>query len=125
MKIFERDEKINFVDDYNVFVGFDYSPCCCEHYGWTITKECPTNDIDLTKLVTDPHLDFSLYRFDTTFYKIVINELSCDTGVGAIFRLINGNIEELFLTLWNYHNGYYTHGFEMCEGETKLFVGHI
>jgi len=26
MKTFERNGKVNFVDDYNVFVGFDYSP---------------------------------------------------------------------------------------------------
>ena len=33
MKIFERDGKINFVDDNNVFVGFDYSRSCWIQHG--------------------------------------------------------------------------------------------
>ena len=35
MKIFIKDGKTNFVDDNNVFVGWDdQSICCCEYAGW-------------------------------------------------------------------------------------------
>jgi len=70
-------------------------------------------------------LDFSLYKFDTTFYNTLDNHHIYECGGSAVFRLIDVNNEELFLTLWNCHNGYYAHGFEMCDGETKLFGEHL
>lgn len=36
MKIFERDGKINFVDENNVLLGYDMSQDCCEHADWFI-----------------------------------------------------------------------------------------
>ncbi len=32
MKIFNKDRKINFVDDNNVLVGFDNESCCCDYH---------------------------------------------------------------------------------------------
>lgn len=41
-----------------------------------------------------------------------------DEGGVAVFRLVRGE-DQRFLTLWNMHNGYYSHGFEMeTNGET-------
>ncbi len=38
-----------------------------------------------------------------------------DGGGMIIFRLVNG-CEEKFLHLYNVHNGYYSHGFEVKVG---------
>ena len=125
MKVFEQNGKINFVDDHNVFVGFDYNRCCCEQFGWVLTKKCPTQKVDVTKLVTKSYLNPYSYRFDTSFFKGLQNDTFYDAGGGAIFRLINEKNKEYFLTIWNNHNGYYAHGFEMCDNEVKLFGGHL
>ena len=30
------------------------------------------------------------------------------------------NTEEIFLTIWNHHNGYYSHGFDFTDSEGKI-----
>lgn len=32
IKLFETGTKLNFIDDCNAFVGFDFEQGCCEHY---------------------------------------------------------------------------------------------
>jgi len=39
MKLFEKDCKINFVDEDSVFVGYDMCGQCCERFGWYIASE--------------------------------------------------------------------------------------
>ena len=108
MKIFEQNGKVNFVDDANVFVGFDYQQDCCESFGWSLTNEPPK------ALEVGPHgIDPTGYNFDTAFFDDRVPE-SCyvEDGGLAIFRLTRGETA-IYLTLWNSHNGYYGHGFEM------------
>lgn len=116
MKIFERDGKINFVDDRNVFVGFDYEHSGSEFFGWSITRERAERLQD-----GDPEMDVTGYVFDTSFFEDhLYRNIDMDDGGVAVFRLVRGG-EQLFLTLWNAHNGYYHHGFEMeTNGETVL-----
>ena len=111
MKIFERDGKVNFVDDNNVFVGFDYYQTCCENFGWCLTREFPE------KLQGgESGIDPAGFQFDTDYFEI---EREGDYGGAAIFRLTKDK-EEIFLMLWNDHNGFYAHGFEMKSGDKEL-----
>jgi len=106
MRVFERGNRINFVDDNNVFVGFDNESYCCEHWGYMVTEKIPTEvDEDLKIAATG-------YNFDTKFFaepKNTVDDYSEDNM--ATFRLVKDD-KELFLTLFNCHNGYYGHGFE-------------
>jgi hypothetical protein len=120
MKIFERDYKINFVDDNNVFVGFDNDQNCCEDFGWKITKEFPA---DCFK-ESEEEINLDGFQFDVAYFKKVIESDTLDTIEAVVFRLTNGN-EEIFLTLWNHHNGYYSHGFEMKAGDECIFSGDL
>ena len=119
MKIFERDGKINFVDDNNVFVGFDYSQSCCEYFGWSLTKEFPT---DFWKGENGINPDG--YRFDREYFKDEVPGLDVDAGGVVVFRLVKEE-DQIFLMLWNSHNGYYGHGFSMECGEESLHAGCI
>jgi len=115
MKIFEKNGKINFVDDNNVLVGFDYGQSCCENFGWMITQTKPKEkDQEHEK-----NEGADGFNFDTEFM-----ETSSDSNGGGqvSFRLIGDNGER-FLTLWNYHNGYYSHGFEMEHGDRAIHQG--
>ena len=120
MKIFERDEKANFVDDNNVLVGFDNWQLCCESFGYFLSRKVPTKiDEGAEDINTDG------FNFDTSFFREVPPAEEClDAGGMAVFRLTKG-AEEIFLTLHNTHNGYYSHGFSMDVGGKRIFGGGL
>lgn len=119
MKIFENGEcwgaKINFVDDKNCFIGFDYSQSCCESFGYFLTRSMPVPDVDTAESDKLEGTDFPGYNFDTSFNKCELYP-DGDGGGSVTFRLANDSAEEMFLTLYNHHNGYYGHGWDMRIG---------
>jgi hypothetical protein len=119
--------KVNFVDDNNVLVGYDFAGNCCEDFGWYIhDKVGRTNGEDpiFSDSIDQTALNESLkdWTFDTTFF----DELSNGDGYVqenfAVFRLVNGD-NELFLHLYNSHNGYYGHGFDFSVDEKIIKTG--
>lgn len=118
MKILDDNEgwgsKVNFVDDNNVVLGYDLSQDCCEHADWfiadQITPECKEREGE------KPNLDG--WNFDVDFYKR-IDGCEFEEGGMAVFRITNGDAEK-FIHLFNSHNGYYSHGFELEVGGTKV-----
>lgn len=123
--------KVNFVDQNNVFLGYDMNQSCCEHAGWFISN----TPIDLRNLSaehkdaiqndtgkehdTDELKDFV---FDTEFFQ----EYECDSdytfdsGGAVVFRIFNPKSRkrvkpEKFICLFNCQNGYYSHGFEFLD----------
>jgi hypothetical protein len=126
-KIFEKDGKINFVDDKNVLVGFDYQQSCCESFGYFISELEPVNVETINfdhepiggdyNVINCSEFDFSGYNFDTNYYS---------GGVGndsVIFKITN-NEKPLYLCLYNHHNGYYGHGFHM-EHSGKIIASGV
>lgn len=114
MKIFDQTEafpgKVNFVDENNVCLGYDMDCCCCEDADWfIIDKEVEIYDVERFRF------DVEDYVFDPTYFEQVdCSEL--DEGGMVRFRLVNGN-NELFIHIYNCHNGYYGHGFEFKIGD--------
>jgi hypothetical protein len=115
MKIFERDSKINFVDDNNVLVGFDSYQCCCESFGWCLSRY-PLKGYNYEVEEGNHGICPDGFQFDPSYF------MEKDESVE--FRLVKGD-EEIFLLLWNSHNGYYGHGFEMTCGNERLHGGCI
>ena len=114
MKVFEEDGKINFVDVNNVFVGYNISQGCCEHADWFIADkiiECLPEDLATMKCT---NLDG--YVFDKSFFREVTGSDFQD-GKMVVFRLVNVFLGNRYLHLFNCHNGYYGHGFEMKVGD--------
>lgn len=136
MKTFEADSKINFVDDNNVFVGFSYDSCCCEQFGHYFHRT-----LGVTPDMAAPVEDFDTegYQFDKTFCEET--ESGGDSGGKATFRLTRPTTptrskkaakrkgpvtcEVLYLTIYNHHNGYYSHGFEMKVGDKTVKTGSL
>ena len=125
MRVFESSEtcKLNFIDDKNVFVGFDFGQNCCESFGYKITKEEPTSFERLENTESLDSVDFPGFNFDTT-YKREHDENGVD-GQAVTFKVLNDAGEALFVSLMNSHNGYYSHGFDMKIGETTVFEGSL
>lgn len=124
VKIFDRQEpfdtKVNFVDENGVVLGYDMVGTCCEDFGWYISDM--SQGEELTPI---PNLDS--YRFDTKYFENKsINEI-CDIKSLIIFRIVDkqGSLPPLFIHLYNYHNGYYAHGFEFTHNLKLIQEGGI
>lgn len=113
MKIFHKGYRMNFVDNNNVFVGWDDSTDCCERHDWELE---PSN-------LTPEELED--YNWDPEFFEEGHAGDECESGGFVRFRATNSVGEELFLTLSNYHNGYYSHGFTMHGGQGVIHYGSL
>lgn len=111
MLIKETEDKVNFIDKNDNFVGYDMYGQCCEYFGWYVT-DCLSED---TKT---ENLNLEGYYFDTQVEPIDVNG-DFDSGGCVAFRCVNDNNEVRYLHLFNDHNGYYSHGWDSsfgCEG---------
>lgn len=121
MKKFDRDGRVNFVDVNNVFVGYDMGQDCCENADYLLSPMLPNGQsIYEADLEACPEEGLDSYIFDPTF--IQTNTVSgLDQGNSVTFRMTSLDAEaeycEVFLTLFNSHNGYYGHGFEFKIGD--------
>lgn len=123
MIIFERDHKTNFVDRNNVFVGFDSEQHCCEKFGYCLSYFEP-NDKNYNDNESEIMLSLDQYDFDRNYFKEIYGENN-DEWAGVVFRLTNSYNSEIFLILYNAHNGYYSHGFHMDVGGIQLRSGRL
>ena len=129
MKLFIRSdewsERWNFVDDNNVVLGYCAEPCCCEHFGFKIISGGAEvadhkTDIEATNAVLDG------FEFDPEFAEVAnASEEDSDQCSGvAEFRATRGDAE-IRIRLFNYHNGYYSHGFAFSRGESEIRSGYL
>jgi len=120
MEIFERDGKINFVDENDIFIGFDYEQDCSESFGYYFTNMNPSeiefdNECRTVEGIKD-------YVFDPTFFKEI---KGCDPeDNAAVFMMVNDK-DVKYLVIYNSHNGYYSHGFAMSKREVILYDGDL
>ncbi len=127
MKIFNNgsgwESKVNFVDINNVLVGYDTDQSCCEHAGWYISRE-KRLDIDDGKTIAETDID--KHNFDPNYFEEVSGADVEDGGM-VRFKLINPNdpIDELYLHIFNSHNGYYGHGFIVTHSGTVIQSGTL
>lgn len=128
MIVFDRNDKINFVDENNVVVGFDNVKKCCETFDYYITPLLTFN-----KQIKTSNPNLTNYRFDPTFFK----EKSIENDENntpnekqrrrqtqttyTVFRLYSIDKQpDLYLILYNSQNKrYYSHGFE-CKVNGKV-----
>lgn len=121
MKKFDKDGKINFVDENNVLVGFCSQSCCCEDFGWGYYRSIPEKYEDLYKNISDDY-DIEQFSFDKDF--ILHVDSSCEDGGTVVFKLVS-ETETLYLAFWNHHNGYYSHGLTMTDGANEIFSEYL
>jgi hypothetical protein len=129
--VFEDMDRVNFIDSNNVLVGFEAEQQCCEEFGYFILDKVDISKDHLTK--KDNYIDaerstieYPGYLFDQDFL-YTVGYSSCgyeDTQV-AVFRLTNDDDKELFLHIFNTHNGYYSHGFFMDQNGEEIKSGSI
>ncbi len=67
MKFFEAKGSWNWVDENNVFLGFEVDGNCCAIHGWYLTDEVPTSDKEPDAKFSQPKFDWKPWRFDPSF----------------------------------------------------------
>ena len=113
MLVKEENGSINFIDEEDNFVGFRSDQCCCENFGWHITD---SNDEHINIVENDS--DFlSGFLFNTNKEPTESADSGYGDGGSVAFQLVNYQTKEtLCLTLYNHHNGYYSHGWQSSFG---------
>lgn len=120
MQIFERGNKINFVDEANVYLGYDMEQSCCESADWFIA-DTPQESIPEHDREGVP--DLKGFLFDVSFFKLVEGG-DFEEGGMAIFRIVSGD-KEKFIHIFNAQNGYYGHGFDFVIGGNTTREGTL
>lgn len=116
------NDKVNFVDENDVFVGYDLVQCCCEYADWYLSFNKQNDKIDdVDHIVNSQSWDVSGYVFDTNYF----NEKSIGESTLVEFRLVKPQSKNIYLTLFNVQNGYYSHGFEAKIKDVVWKEGYI
>lgn len=116
------NSSINFIDSNDVFAGYGMSQGCCENFGWKVLD--PKNLIVLNSESSDlEHCNKVLAGYD--FTKEFNETYAGDYEEGGFieFPMVDKEGNKLTLSFYNYHNGYYSHGFEFKNGEEVIVEG--
>lgn len=132
MKVIESENSVNFVDQNNVFVGYELGSFCCEWADWfisdSVTEKVPVNYSQEIEANLNKVKDLDEYIFDKEFLKIEdnykVNDGSMNNDYRIIFRL-TAEDKEKFLYLFNVQNGYYSHGFTVKIDDKVFKEGEI
>lgn len=112
-------KSINWVDDDNRLVGFDYEVECCENFGYFFSKAETTEEAivedENQKSNEFPKTGMENARFAKKNPEIFDSH--------AFFEIENS--EWKFLVLYNFHNGYYAHGFSVSQNGKEIFFDSI
>ena len=131
---------VNIIDKNDVFVGYDVNASCCEYanIGFSYFKPKSWTEVDADHenfkgiKIQQPQWDSNItfepdflvdYEFDPIF--IIQNEAGEDDGNMVTFRCTRHKSKNIYLTLFNVHNGYYSHGFSMNYGTDIIYKDHI
>ena len=117
-------EKWNWVDENNVVLGFDAGQCCCEIFGSYYHTD-PKKPRETAIELSDDDLEG--YRFDPEFHESG-NLDDLEEGGSFTVKLVDStgasHQPDVYLTIYNGHNGYYSHGFSFDNG-TTIYSGHL
>ena len=120
------EDKVNFIDENNVFLGYDLGQCCCEEADWFVSINL-IDDMDYDELdkirEVGKDFDFSGFVFDTKFNQ-KRSWRGLDAGEAEIFKIINKD-KVYYIYIYNSHNGYYSHGFEFKIDDEVISEGNI
>jgi len=127
-------DRVNWVDENNVLLGFELGACCCEDFGYYYVSD--PNDYkrvldeaeetrcnqDETEPAAGEEPDLEDYVFDTGFFGQHLKSNYYDEENFVIFKMSvpwkkdkQRKRPAVYLVLFNMHNGYYSHGFNFAR----------
>lgn len=123
MLVKEEGSKVNFIDSNDLFVGYDIYQDCCEHAGWFISDSRQNfSEWDDEEGLREHNLEGFVFVPGSEEQIDASEDRGLDDGGLVSFMLRNEEGKELFLHLFNCHNGYYGHGaITNINGEKEEF----
>lgn len=118
IKIFLTNSKMNAVDLNNNLVGFSTDDDCCAHGGWFVSETKLSESLGDGSHDQSEDITYPDYSFDPAFFEDDVVDNDSDNRI-VRFRMAAEGKPDLFLHLYNCHNGYYSKGFEASFGEIK------
>jgi hypothetical protein len=116
LKVFDREGKVNFVDDKNTVVGYDMNRHCCEKASWSFSRVSGEIGVQyLEESVLDKLV------FDKNYFLETVDAEGLDRRVS--FKLDGHGT--WYLVLRNVHEGYYLHGFSMEVDNVTVRKGKL
>ncbi len=115
---------INFIDSNDVFAGFDMDQYCCENFGWRV------EDFESGEVLVDSEQSLEVCNkllecYDFTKYFVEHEPDHGEDGGSLEMILSNPKGSTLRLFFYNYHNGYYSHGFNFKTKEKVIIEGYL
>lgn len=107
---------VNFIDENDLYVGFDDTLSCCEHADWFISDAANTSTEKGEKLLV---IDLTGWNFvdprilPDTFQNV--EDPNVDEGGHVAFMIVHPEHGTKWLHFFNIHNGYYGHEVLMAE----------
>jgi hypothetical protein len=124
MKLFERSDtdgwgnRLNLIDENNVFVGYDFESSCCEDFGYRFETS--------KRIIIEEKPDLNGAFFTLNHKKLkATDDYYEDDGVEYGFEIRLSNGELIWFVIYNYHNGYYAHGFSFKNDKETLTEGWL
>ena len=119
VKRFQGKSSVNYVDKNDRYVGYEIEVCCCESFGEGIFS-APPDKVEFEENCLDD-IDLDSYCFvDEPPVRILPSEHGEDNGGAIAWRIVSPTGKDLWITFWNYHNGYYAHGFISWNSDGAL-----
>lgn len=135
LKCFLQDDRVNFVDTENVFVGYEITQKCCEYSNFKISDY--DGNFIMNDILLKIHSGDNNFIFDKTFFEKFDpnddDDICRDTLKYVKFRIYTPKEflpqfvieQEYYLFIYNKHNGYYAHGFEFRDKDNIIQEGSI
>jgi hypothetical protein len=134
-RIFENNGNINFVDKNNVVVGFGLMQDCCERAGWFISDKKDEEFISLYEAEANNQteteegvrgFDLEGYVFASKVLPSIVPDNNVGGGGHLVFEMTSENGgPPLYVHIFNDHNGYYAHGWELLNDGKLIVQGRI
>ena len=116
---------INFVDDQNKLVGWDDNYQCCEDFGWVFHNFASDEEADRFENTGDKEdIPDNLSGIDNPDLSQAYFADEQPLATSGKFK-IEGCKECNWLILYNFHNGFYYHGFMYKEKDKEIFRGKL
>lgn len=117
---------INFIDENDLFLGFDDNQCCCEYADYFVSLSEHTKYDNEANQISD--FDFAGWNFvDPRILpetKVEVED-ECDEGLHIAFMMVHPEKGTAWLHFFNCHNGYYGHSVLMGEHKDGEVVGEV
>ena len=130
MKIFDATEKkfwgekVNFLDRNNVLLGYNMDQDCCENADWYLANEPDAKSGHQLREGLDDYV-FDVEYFKDTSDTANQDDYGLDDGGAVEFKLTADGEPDLYLTIFNSHNGYYGHGFKWTKDDVVIKENYL